>query len=425
MASKTKAKPRRKAVKAKSKKAAIKKGRPKIKVVKRDLPTTVGEAIGVVESAEPAHKSNVLQYVGNNEFSLDVARMMPKKGNYFVSPFNMRTALAMLYAGARTATAKEMADVLAFPEDQKILHLHLSALKEKLEATGVIKMGNSIWVDEKQPVELLFRKVLEVMYKARMGVVNFEGNPEGCRAAINQWVEDATEKKIKDLMPPQSVTDKTRMVLVAAIHFKDAWEKSFDPAVTQTADFFAPEGVVRTPLMNVTGNFGYAKGPNYKILEMPYKSGLSMFIILPDANDGLPALEEDLLLGKIQLPHKLDEPKVRVTFPKFKVEHSLPATEMLKELGMGLAFDDKADFSGISHGDDALKVSSVIHKAFCEVNEEGTEAAAATAVVMVRCMSFTPEPQPEVFRADHPFLYMIRENEGNILFMGRMENPKG
>jgi serpin B len=150
-----------------------------------------------------------------------------------------------------------------------------------------------------------------------------------------------------------------------------------------------------------------------------------MFIILPDANDGLPALEEDLLLGKIQLPHKLDEPKVRVTFPKFKVEHSLPATEMLKELGMGLAFDDKADFSGISHGDDALKVSSVIHKAFCEVNEEGTEAAAATAVVMVRCMSFTPEPQPEVFRADHPFLYMIRENEGNILFMGRMENPKG
>ena len=422
MANKTKMKSKRKAGKAKkAKKSTVQRRprvkRPVIKVTQRELPTTVGEAIGVVP-AKPR--------IGNNEFTLDVARRMSERGNYFVSPFNIRTALAMLYAGARTKTAGEMANVLGFPEEQKFLHLQLSQLKEKLEATGVLKMANSVWVDDGQPVELLFQKVMEEMYKAKMGIVNFEGNPEGCRAAINGWVEEATNDKIKDLMKPQSVSAQTKMVLVAAIHFKDMWEKSFDPAATRDdMVFFVPDGTTpKTPFMNKTANFGYAKGPNYRILEMSYKSGLSMFVILPDAQDGLPALEKELLSGKIQLPRELAEPEVRVTFPKFKVEYGFPVADMLKEMGMLIAFSDDADFSGISKGDDALKVDSVTHKAFCEVNEEGTEAAAATAVSMVRCTSFTPEPQPEIFRADHPFLYMIRENvEGNILFMGRMENP--
>lgn len=418
MASKTKANSRRKAVKAKSKKTAIKKigRRPVIRITKHELPTTVGEALGIAP---------VESRIGNNEFTLDVARRMPKNGNYFVSPFNIRTALAMLYAGARKGTAGEMAKVLGFPEEQKFLHLQLSNLKEKLEATGVLKMANSIWADDSQPVELLFTKLMEQMYRAKMGVVDFEGNPEGCRAAINQWVEEQTAQRIKDLMQPQSVTAQTRMVLVSAIYFKDAWEKWFDPRNTRDEDFFSPGGPVKVSFMNATSDFGFVKGPGFRALEMPYKSGLSMFVILPETNDGLPALENDLLSGKLILPRELGHPEVRVMFPKFKVEYGFPVADMLKEMGMSLAFSDDADFSGISKGGDALKVDSVTHKAFCEVNEEGTEAAAATAIGTVRCMNFTPEPQPEIFRADHPFLYMIRENvEGNILFMGRMENPK-
>lgn len=417
MASKTKAKSRRKAVKAKSKKKTKVTRRPKADRVRRP----VAEAPEVVDQVMAPSR------IGNNEFTLDVARRMPKNGNYFVSAFNIRTALAMLYAGARTKTAAEMAKVLGFPEEQKFLHLQLSALKDKLEATGVLKMANSVWVDDGQPVELLFTKVMEEMYRAKMGIVNFEGNPEGCRAAINKWVEDATNDKIKDLMQPQSVTAKTRMVLVSAIYFKDAWEKAFDPKNTRDDDFFSPGGgPSKVSFMNLKGEFGFAKGPGFRVLEMPYKSGLTMFVILPETNDGLPALENDLLSGKLILPRDLAEPEVRVMFPKFKVEYGFPVADMLKEMGMPIAFSDEADFSGISKGKDALKVDSVTHKAFCEVNEEGTEAAAATAIGMVRCSSFTPDPEPEVFRADHPFLYMIRENvEGNILFMGRMENPKG
>jgi serpin B len=414
MASKVKAKSRRKALKTKAK---------KVKVVRRSKVTRVRRP--VVAAPEVINQVVVPSRIGNNEFTLDIARRMPKNGNYFVSPFNIRTALAMLYAGARTKTAGEMAKVLGFPEEQKF-PFSFPNFKEKLEATGVLKMANSIWVDAGQPVELLFTKLMEQMYRAKMGVVDFEGNPEGCRTAINQWVEEQTAQRIKDLMQPQSVTAQTRMVLVSAIYFKDAWEKWFDPRNTRDEDFFSPGGPVKVSFMNATSDFGFVKGPGFRALEMPYKSGLSMFVILPETNDGLPALENDLLSGKLILPRELGHPEVRVMFPKFKVEYGFPVADMLKEMGMSLAFSDDADFSGISKGGDALKVDSVTHKAFCEVNEEGTEAAAATAIGTVRCMNFTPEPQPEIFRADHPFLYMIRENvEGNILFMGRMENPKG
>ena len=425
MAKSTKAK--KKAAKGK-KKGKIRIAKPRAPKRRPVKPTTVKVAEPRTGNNEPALDIARSQTrIGSNVFTLDVARRMPKNGNYFVSPFNIRTALAMLYAGARKGTAGEMAKVLGFPEEQKFLHLQLSNLKEKLEATGILKMANSVWVDDGQPVELLFQKVMEEMYKAKMGIVNFEGNPEGCRAAINRWVEEATSDKIKNLMGDGSVTIDTKMVLVAAIHFKDMWKTAFSPDDTQEEDFFSPGGTVKTPFMSRVANFGYAKGPGYyKILEMPYKSGLSMFIILPHGHGDLPVIEKDLLSGKIELPRELAKPEVRVTFPKFKVEYGFPAADMLKQMGMPLAFSDDADFSGISKGKDALKVDSVIHKAFCEVNEEGTEAAAATAVVMMKCTSFTPEPEPEIFRADHPFLYMIRENvEGNILFIGRMENPKG
>lgn len=364
--------------------------------------------------------------VANNDFSYRLLGQLPKNGNLFYSPFNIRVALSMVYAGARTKTADEMMRACGLAKDQKVHHLVMSQIKEALESTGVVQLANNVWIADDQPVELLYKKVIEEMYKAPFKASDFKNKSDETRREINGWVEGKTKDKIQNLLPPNSVNADTRMVLVSAIYFKDDWRVAFNEGETTDDPFWIPEGkanvVVR--MMHQKGKFGYGETETYQILEMPYKSGLSFVAILPRGKDDLPRLEKELASPKFVFA-ELRTQEVRVSLPRFKLEYGFSVKEMLIALGMPLSFSDQADFSGISKKADALKIDNVIHKAFCELNEKGTEAAAATAVTMMKLAAFRPEPQPKVFRADHPFLFLIRENAtGHILFMGRVEDPR-
>jgi serpin B len=382
------------------------------------LKTTANKKI-VIDDTNPA-----VHAVANNDFAYRLLSQLPKKGNLFYSPFNIRAALAMVYAGAREKTADEMMKTCGFAKDQKVFHLVMSQIKEALEKTGVLRLANNVWVSDEQKVELLFKKVLEEMYKAPFKTVDFKNSYNEIRLEINKWVEEKTMDRIQNLLGPNTLNGGTQMVLVSAIYFKDDWNRAFEKDGTTNEPFWTAGANVTVRMMNQKGNFGYGETETYKILEMPYKSGLSFVAILPQSNDDLPRLEKEISSPKFVFA-ELRTQEVRVSIPRFKLEYGFSVKEMLVALGMPLAFSDKADFSGISKGEDALKISDVVHKAFCEVNEEGTEAAAATAVVMMKLASFRAEPQPKIFRADHPFLFMIRENStGHILFMGRVEDPR-
>ena len=361
----------------------------------------------------------------NNDFSLRLLGQLPKKGNLFYSPFNIRAALSMVYAGARTKTAEEMSSTCGFAKAQKEHHLMMAVLMDGFGMLNVLRLANNVWISNEQQVSLIFKKVVEEMYKAPFETVDFKNDFEGVRRKINQWVEKQTADKIKDLLPQNSVNSETRMVLVSAIYFKDMWRFTFDKDETEDAPFITGGGYAApVKMMSQKAKFGYAETDSYQLLEMSYKSNLSFVAVLPRKVDGLPALEREIAQRGFEFaaPHQQE---VQVFLPRFKLEYSFSVKDMLIAMGMPLAFSDKADFSGIATGNQALKIDDVIHKAFCEVNEEGTEAAAATAVVMMKLASFQPRTGPKVFRADHPFLFFIRENAaGHTLFAGRVEDPR-
>lgn len=373
-----------------------------------------------IDASHPA-----VHAVANNDFSNRLLEHLPKRGNLFYSPFNIRVALSMVYAGARTATADEIAKTCGFAADQKTHHFMTSQIKEVLEDSGVLKLANNVWVSNDQQVSLIFKKVVEEMYKAPFETVDFKNDFEGVRQKINKWVEKQTADKIQNLLPQNSVNSGTRMVLVSAIHFKDVWRFTFDEDETEDAPFMTGGGYAApVKMMSQKAKFGYAETDSYQLLEMSYKSNLSFVAVLPRKADGLPALEQEIARKGFEfaVPHQQE---VQVFLPRFKLEYSFSVRDMLIAMGMPLAFSDKADFSGISTGSNALKIDDVIHKAFCEVNEEGTEAAAATAVTMVKLAAFTPRTGSKIFRADHPFLFFIRENGvGHNLFAGRVEDPR-
>jgi len=254
--------------------------------------------------------------------------------------------------------------------------------------------------------------------------VNFATDAEGARKTINAWVEKQTRDKIKDLIQPGVLDSLTRLVLTNAIYFKGDWASPFKKDGTKDGDFFAADGQkVAAPMMHQTGHFGYLDGGELQALEMPYKGdALSMVVLLPKAKDGLPALEKKLsATSAVVWIAGLRKQQVQVAMPRFTTTAEFMLKETLSAMGMTDAFSDRADFSGMDGVKD-LFISAVIHKAFVDVNEEGTEAAAATAVVM----KSTGMPAPPVeFRADHPFVFLIRDTRsGCILFVGRMANPK-
>ena len=248
---------------------------------------------------------------------------------------------------------------------------------------------------------------------------------EAASRTINQWVESQTNGKIKDLIPPGSLNALTRLVLTNAVYFKGDWVQPFQKRNTQEEDFtVSAQEKVKVPLMHQQTKMGYVGEKTFQVLELPYAGReLSMVVLLPKKADGLPQLEKAITVDKLSsLMSKLNVREVNAYLPKFKLETSFGLNPTLEAMGMKRAFSREADFSGISSAE-ALYISAVLHKAYVDVNEEGTEAAAATGVLMKGHAARRPQPVP-VFRADHPFLFLIRDTrEGSVLFMGRLTNP--
>lgn len=373
---------------------------------------------------------------GNSRFALDLyAALRSEKGNLFFSPFSLSTALAMTYAGAGGETAAEMAEVLHLPADQAQLHAVFGALVDGLErgagAGGYrLEIANRLWGQGGYPFREAFLATCREHYGAGFETFDFRADPESGRRTINAWVEEQTRQKIRDLLPTGSITALTRLVLTNAVYFKGDWSSPFDPDDTRDAPFHLAGGkTVEAPLMYQSDRFRFAAHDGFKILELPYADkALSMLVLLPDRVDGLAALEDQL--GPERLASwigSLGPAEVEVYLPRFELTDEFSLAAVLQAMGMRTAFNEPrpgdpagADFTRMAEPRE-LFIGGVFHKGYVKVNEEGTEAAAATGVVMVTSVPV----QQVVFRADHPFLFLLRDNEtGSLLFIGRLEDPK-
>ncbi len=367
---------------------------------------------------------------GNTAFAVDLyGKLKGTEGNLFFSPYSISTALAMTYGGARENTAKQMAQTLHFSLAAEKLHPAFSSMEARLNAVqkkGNVKLSvaNSLWPQKDYPFLKEYLDLTKKYYGVTITPVDFVTAAEPARLQINTWVEDKTQKKIKDLIQKGVLDAMTRLVLVNAIYFKGNWARQFRKDNTQDAPFnVSPGKTVQVPLMTQEENFGYAETEDLQILELLYAGNdLSMVVLLPKKADGLADVEKALtaenLAKRIQGLHQRN---TLVFLPKFKMTSQFELSATLKSLGMTDAFDAAADFSGMDGKKGWLFISDVIHKAFVDVNEEGTEAAAATAVIM----RATAMPSaPPTFRADHPFIFLIRDNQtGSILFLGRVMDP--
>lgn len=389
----------------------------------------------------------------NTQFSLNVFKKISEintSGNVFYSPLSISLALAMVSLGAKGNTKDQILQVLclnkcgpAVPHQSKKaktadqddqIHSSYNKLMSELNKPGVpymLSLANRLYGEKSYQFIDKFISETQKYYQAGLESVDFIKNSEAARVNINNWVEENTQGKIKDLLAQGIVNDMTRLVLVNAIYFKGNWEKKFKTEATVEQQFKVNKNETKpVKMMSQESEFPLIFVPevNSRIVELPYVGkNLSMLIILPDEIEddttGLQKLEETLTYEKLMewtKPDNVDLLDVQISLPQFKLEETYDMKNLLVKLGMVDAFEmGKANFSGMSHKND-LVVSEVIHKSFVEVNEEGTEAAAATAVGMV-LLSYTP---PQIFNADHPFLFLIRHNPTNtILFYGRFCSP--
>ncbi len=376
-----------------------------------------------------AMKTNVV--AGNTGFALDLYKQLDSgDGNLFFSPYSISTCLAMVYAGARGETESQMARTFHFETNQAELHAAFGNLQKQLNAiqqkTNVeLNVANGLWAEKEYPFLAAFLETATKSYGARLEQVDFRTAAEAARKEINDWVSARTKDKIKDLIPAGALNDLTRLVLVNAIYFKGKWQQPFEERFTASLPFFVTsKNTVRAKQMHQTSSFRYAETDKLQLLEMPYKGrDVTMVVLLPKQSDGLRALE-DSLDGK-QLDAWIAQTKFRevhVFLPKFKMTQEFNLSHTLAAMGMADAFSRNADFSGMD-GRKFLYISVVVHKAFVEVDEQGTEAAAATGVAVVALGIRQPEPAP-TFRADHPFLFLLRDtHSGSILFLGRVTDP--
>ncbi len=369
---------------------------------------------------------------GNTQFALDLfGRLRTQPGNLFFSPSSISTALAMTYAGARGETAQQMARVLHFPSPQDQLPETFASLQNALrpaaEKPGYrLDLANRLWGQQGYHFLPDFLAVTRDFYHAELAQVDFNGQTETARQTINQWVEKQTQDKIQNLVPPGAISNLTRLVLANAIYFKGEWTRPFVKSATKDEPFHVTGDKTTTvPLMHKTDDFRFAAVDGLKLLELPYGNrDLATIVLLPDAVDGLEALEQRLSRESLtRWTAALQRRKVAVDLPRFKLTSEFSLSSTLTAMGMPLAFDaTRADFSGMS-SEEHLAISAVLHKAFVDVNEEGTEAAAATGVVITARAVMRPT-EPAVFRADHPFLFLIVDQRtGSLLFLGRLVNP--
>lgn len=384
--------------------------------------------VGQIKAEENIMIKNIAR--DNTLFTLDLYNQLKMTdGNLFFSPFSIFTALAMTWAGARENTAVQMAETLHFTEKPAQFHRAIGDLISQLNAvqkeTDVeLSIANAIWAQKGYQFLDEFFRIVQQSYQADLKQVDFSSAAESARQAINAWVEQQTNEMIKDLLPPKVLNALTRLVLVNAIYFKGFWDNQFKSRDTREMEFWLlTEVAVKMPMMHQEHQFGYWENDWLQIIEMPYKEeSLSLIVLLPKEKTGITDLEQKLNFENMMAwQSRLRKRKVIVFFPKFKIESQFSLGQTLALMGMPDAFDPElADFSAMV-GQKELYISAVIHKAFLEVNEEGSEAAAATGVV-VSVTSIAPSPP--IFKADHPFVFFIRDNKSqSILFLGRVLNP--
>ena len=366
-----------------------------------------------------------------NAFAFDIFREVHEvnEGNLFISPYSIFTALAMTYEGARGETADEMANVLSVEQDNESFHSYMKNLYEVLNTKNAeynISTVNALWVKENFQLLEAYLTVIQEYYGGDATEVDYSNSVEAA-GIINQWVENQTNGLIKDLITAGAISPLTALILTNAIYFKGIWKTQFDPVNTTNRTFeVSAETSIEAPTMNLVDTedvFYYTETDDLQILELPYTGDdISMVILLPRNNDLSPiidTIESDVLS---EWTGSMVEKNVDIYLPKFKVETSYSLSDYLIDLGMNISFTSSADFSGITGGRD-LFINKVIHKAFIDVNEEGTEAAAATAVVMTTSINGNG-PSRIIFDCNHPFMYLIQHKQtGTILFMGSINDP--
>ena len=381
----------------------------------------------------------------NNQFAFELYSKLNEKGqgNAFYSPYSISAALAMTYEGAKGQTADEMKSVFHFPE-KNILRPNFASIYNDINTGNnayELKTGNALWLQQDYPFNANFTSTVEQYYGGKAANLDFIKETEKSRQTINSFIEEQTNNKIKDLIPQGILNALTRMVLTNAIYFKGDWEWEFDKSNTREMNFkITSENIVKTEMMHMNpdkARFNYADLEKLQILELPYKGDdLSMLILLPKNMEDYDyehdkIITYDYAIEDIELSYeklkeyksKMQETKLdSIYFPKFEFDTKYMIAEILSDLGMPTAFSDGADFSGMTE-EERLFISHVIHQAYVKVDEKGTEAAAATAVIM-GATSVGPTKQ-KIFRADHPFIFIIQQKDtGNILFLGRVVDPR-
>jgi serpin B len=381
------------------------------------------------EPTMPVAPIDATTATASNAFALDLwQQLRAKPGNLTVSPASISLALAMTAGGAKGATYDELAHALHYAG--KDISASYGALSASLQPSGLtLRVANRLFGEKTFAFELAFVDKTKRAFGAPLESVDFKRAPDAARAQINTWVEKKTEKRIKDLLPPGSINPDTRMALVNAIYFLADWQVPFKKEATSPAPFSVTATEKKqVATMQQSSWFQLAKLPGGRLLELPYKgAAAAMYIALPDKADGLAELERTLDAKQLAAPG-FNSTYVQLALPKFSIDpaDALELRPLLAALGVKLAFSaEQADFTGIGTPPDPnnrLFISAVFHKAFVKVDEKGTEAAAATAVVMAEGAGMPPKP--EAFIVDHPFLFVIVDKaSGLILFMGRVADP--
>ncbi|MCX5782276.1 MAG: serpin family protein [Elusimicrobia bacterium] len=368
----------------------------------------------------------------NNSFAVKLFAKLQEGAtneNIFLSPYSISTAFSIMYAGASSDTARQIAETFNFSSDTEKLCATFCSLQNNLnsiqkEKNVELSIANGIWAQRDFRFNVNFLYLVSQDYGSELALSDFR-KPEIPRSEINEWVDKKTKSKIKEMIPEGVLSDQTKMVLINAIYFKGSWDKKFIKNSTKIDKFWISTSTcVDVKMMYQKNNFSYQEKEDVQVIELPYSGNdLSMIILLPKEIDGIEKIEKDLTLEKLyRFTQGLWDQEVKVFFPKFKFSSDVDLKKLLEKMGVTYAFSSLADFSLMTDDKD-LFISDAIHKAFVEVDEEGTEAGASTAVVVNLTSARIEKKIPE-FRADRPFLFFIKDNEsGSILFLGKFMNP--
>lgn len=387
-----------------------------------------GEQPPVSENS-PATTQTVAE--GGNRFGIDLYRQLgDETGNLLISPVSLYGAFGPVTAGARGGTRDAIVQAVRFPTGDASLHPALGGLLRDLERDEdgtTLAIANGLWIQRDFALDPAFTATARNDYRAATEQVDFQRAPDAAAARINDWVSERTAKRIPTLISRDAINDATRLIVTNAVYFLGDWAAPFNGSDTSDQPFYLLDGETRTvPLMFQKGRFSYFETNDFQAIDLPYRNErLSMTVLLPKKRGALRPLETQLddahLTGWLQLLDASDPQTVRLHFPKLQMAVDYDLERPLTAMGMGPAFSRQADLRGIADAD--LRIAKVIHKTFLRIDEKGTEAAAATGISVE--VTSAPVVQPPTFRADHPFIVLIRDHgTGAILFLGRIEAPE-